>query len=114
MITFTPLSGAAHARRTTPLCYLLQLDDVRILLDCGSPDWVPEPSPITEIPQQGFHWDDYCNALRASVVFRLILFHLTYFCLQNTGLRLQSTLFYFHMETLPTLAFMHTHTLGGI
>ena len=42
MITFTPLSGPARSPRTVPLAYLLQVDDVRILLDCGSPDWCPE------------------------------------------------------------------------
>ena len=42
MITFTPLSGAARSSRTVPLAYLLQVDDVRILLDCGAPDWCPE------------------------------------------------------------------------
>ena len=42
MITFTPLSGGAQLSKTIPLCYLLQVDDVRILLDCGSPDWCPE------------------------------------------------------------------------
>ena len=48
MITFTPLSGSANAQNTSPLAYLLQVDDVRILLDCGSPDWMPEPSFSTE------------------------------------------------------------------
>ncbi|KAI6130362.1 beta-lactamase-like protein [Pisolithus croceorrhizus] len=42
MITFTPLSGAVGESQTCPLAYLLQLDDVRVLLDCGSPDWSPE------------------------------------------------------------------------
>nr|GAT58188.1 predicted protein [Mycena chlorophos] len=54
MITFRPLSG------TTPLCYLLQIDDVRILLDCGSPDWAPEDQSNPD----AFPWEDYCQALR--------------------------------------------------
>jgi cleavage and polyadenylation specificity factor subunit 2 len=70
MITFTPLSGAAHSHRTIPLAYLLQVDDVRILLDCGSPDWAPEPSSITK-PEDGkepeAHWEEYCQALRECV-----------------------------------------------
>ena len=71
MITFTPLSGAARESRTTPLCYLLQIDDVRILIDCGSPDWAPEPSPFSteevkeEVPPW---WQAYCEALQKFVV----------------------------------------------
>ncbi|THV08366.1 hypothetical protein K435DRAFT_8951 [Dendrothele bispora CBS 962.96] len=62
MITFTPLSGAANSSKTTPLCYLLQVDDVRILLDCGSPDWDPEPSESGE--SQAHPWEEYCKSLR--------------------------------------------------
>ncbi|KAK7470454.1 hypothetical protein VKT23_001879 [Stygiomarasmius scandens] len=62
MITFTPLSGAANTSRTTPLAYLLQVDDVRILLDCGSPDWEPEPSESGD--NQEYHWEEYCKSLR--------------------------------------------------
>ncbi|KIY49386.1 hypothetical protein FISHEDRAFT_41247 [Fistulina hepatica ATCC 64428] len=58
MITFMPLSGDARSSRTSPLCYLLQVDDVCILLDCGSPDWSPE-SPETPYP-----WENYCASLR--------------------------------------------------
>ncbi|CAK5275400.1 unnamed protein product [Mycena citricolor] len=58
----TPSRGsAAHSSRTTPLAYLLQVDDVKILLDCGSPDWCPEAE--TE-DGTGFHWEEYCRALR--------------------------------------------------
>ncbi|KAH9844105.1 beta-lactamase-like protein [Rhodofomes roseus] len=60
MITFTPLSGAARSSRTVPLAYLLQVDDVRILLDCGSPDWCPEG----ESGEEGHHWDKYCDTLK--------------------------------------------------
>ncbi|KAI0677046.1 beta-lactamase-like protein [Trametes maxima] len=64
MITFTPLSGAAGTPRTVPLAYLLQVDDVRILLDCGSPDWCPETSE-QEIEVYGPPaWEVYCDALR--------------------------------------------------
>ena len=56
MITFRPLAGAVAAESPVPLAYLLQLDDIRILLDCGSPDWSPEqPAPPSS----------YCAALRA-------------------------------------------------
>ncbi|TFK22351.1 hypothetical protein FA15DRAFT_671650 [Coprinopsis marcescibilis] len=70
MITFTPLAGAACSSSTTPLAYVLQVDDVRILLDCGSPDWVQEPSPfnedaMTEDPQpQSPPWQEYCESLK--------------------------------------------------
>lgn len=68
MITFTPLSGAAHSSRTVPLAYLLQVDDVRILLDCGSPDWNPEN--IETIQSESgddlttYSWKEYCDTLR--------------------------------------------------
>ncbi|KAG7096747.1 hypothetical protein E1B28_004159 [Marasmius oreades] len=65
MITFTPLSGAARKSRTTPLCYLLQIDDVRILLDCGSPDWNPETQSASESEgSTSYTWDEYCRNLR--------------------------------------------------
>ncbi|TFK43712.1 beta-lactamase-like protein [Crucibulum laeve] len=68
MITFTPLSGAARSSTTTPLSYLLQVDDVRILLDCGSPDWSPEPSPFQpeseDVQPESNPWEEYCQALR--------------------------------------------------
>jgi cleavage and polyadenylation specificity factor subunit 2 len=37
MLTYTPLSGTAKSSRTSPLAYLVQVDDIKILLDCGSP-----------------------------------------------------------------------------
>jgi cleavage and polyadenylation specificity factor subunit 2 len=69
MITFTPLSGAVGTHRTVPLAYLLQVDDVRILLDCGSPDWTPEEHrPTPDLGQStNFPWSHYCNALREYV-----------------------------------------------
>ncbi len=66
MITFTPLAGAAKSSRITPLCYLLQVDDVRILLDCGSPDWAPESSE-SDSEDEPFFWEEYCRALREYV-----------------------------------------------
>ncbi|KAJ7283999.1 beta-lactamase-like protein [Mycena rebaudengoi] len=76
MITFTPLSGAAHSSRTTPLAYLLQIDDVRILLDCGSPDWAPE-DPTQNVEDHVYHWEKYCQALRecAPTVDLVLLSH---------------------------------------
>jgi cleavage and polyadenylation specificity factor subunit 2 len=41
MITLTPLAGSSSSlspTTTSPACYLLQLDDVRILLDMGGYD----------------------------------------------------------------------------
>jgi len=76
MITFTPLSGAARSDSVSPLSYLLQVDDVRILLDCGSPDWSPE-SPSTaagddDNSKSQYHWAEYCETLRRSVPARMI------------------------------------------
>jgi len=70
MITFTPLAGGAQSSQTTPLCYLLQVDDVRILLDCGSPDWNHEPQEMT--PEEGGNteedpWDQYTRSLERYV-----------------------------------------------
>jgi cleavage and polyadenylation specificity factor subunit 2 len=76
MITFTPLSGGARSSRTTPLAYLLQVDDVRILLDCGSPDWCPERSPSSSAvttERLSYHWDQYCDALRQCVCLLRVL-----------------------------------------
>ncbi|KAF6762080.1 cleavage and polyadenylation specificity factor subunit [Ephemerocybe angulata] len=69
MITFTPLAGAARSTSTTPLSYVLQVDDVRILLDCGSPDWMQEPSPFSENMQTDEEsstppWQEYCDNLK--------------------------------------------------
>ncbi|EGO02177.1 hypothetical protein SERLA73DRAFT_86401 [Serpula lacrymans var. lacrymans S7.3] len=89
MITFTPLSGAARSSRTVPLAYLLQVDDVRILLDCGSPDWSPEPSSSAvkseDLRQHSYHWEEYCQALReCSPTVDLVL--LSHGDLAHTGL----------------------------
>jgi cleavage and polyadenylation specificity factor subunit 2 len=65
MITLTPLAGGAKSSQTTPLCYLLQVDDVRILLDCGSPDWNPESQTTkSEDGDDGEEpWDQYTRSL---------------------------------------------------
>ena len=67
MITFTPLSGPAGTIRTVPLAYLLQVDDVRILLDCGSPDWCPEPPAGDADEKEPPPWENYCDALKEYV-----------------------------------------------
>ena len=72
MITFTPLSGAARSDCTVPLAYLLKVDDVQILLDCGSPDWCPEKASSSavkeeDIEESAFHWEQYCQALKTYV-----------------------------------------------
>ena len=65
MITFTPLSGPARSHRTVPLAYLLQVDDVRILLDCGSPDWCPEDIKEEEGESEAaVPWEKYCDSLK--------------------------------------------------
>ncbi|EAU84389.1 cleavage and polyadenylation specificity factor subunit [Coprinopsis cinerea okayama7 len=73
MITFTPLAGSAKSKSTTPLSYVLQVDDVRILLDCGSPDWVQEPSPFQDgadmeddsnVKSTSPPWQAYCEAMK--------------------------------------------------
>jgi cleavage and polyadenylation specificity factor subunit 2 len=47
------------------------VDDVKILLDCGSPDWCPEASSSAvtteDIESQSHHWEKYCQALREYV-----------------------------------------------
>jgi len=64
MITFTPLAGSAHSTRHLPLAYLLQVDDVNILLDCGSPDWHPEQFGKSEgEPTDAPFWETYCREL---------------------------------------------------
>ncbi|TFK82062.1 hypothetical protein K466DRAFT_530929 [Polyporus arcularius HHB13444] len=77
MITFTPLSGAAGTIRTVPLAYLLEVDDVRILLDCGSPDWCPEPPAGDADESESLPWEKYCDALKecAPTVDLVLLSH---------------------------------------
>ncbi|KAG8749879.1 hypothetical protein FRC12_013176 [Ceratobasidium sp. 428] len=82
MITFTPLTGGATSSRTTPLCYILQIDDVRILLDCGAPDWHPENTPsgstdASENQPVEPSWAAYCEelAVQAQTVDLVLLSH---------------------------------------
>ncbi|KAG1752619.1 beta-lactamase-like protein [Suillus paluster] len=67
MITFTPLSGSARSSSTVPLAYLLQVDDIRILLDCGSPDWNPENIETLQSESGDgvtYPWQEYCRIVR--------------------------------------------------
>ncbi|KAG8746423.1 hypothetical protein FRC10_005134 [Ceratobasidium sp. 414] len=82
MITFTPLTGGASSTRTTPLCYVLQIDDVRILLDCGAPDWHPEHTPSEPVDASEKQpaeppWVAYCEelAMQAQTVDLVLLSH---------------------------------------
>jgi hypothetical protein len=72
MLTFTPLSGAAKSSRTSPLAFLLLVDDIRILLDCGSPDWCSEPSSSVKDEdgktESSFNWRQYCEKHKERVV----------------------------------------------
>ncbi|KAN0128544.1 Beta-lactamase-like protein [Lactarius tabidus] len=89
MLTFTPLSGAAKSSRTTPLAYLLQVDDITILLDCGSPDWCPEPTTLEAERADGAEdthpWEQYCDKLR-EVAPSIDLVLLSHGDLAHTGL----------------------------
>jgi cleavage and polyadenylation specificity factor subunit 2 len=45
MITLTPLSSSSASSSTSePLCFLLQLDEARILLDLGQRDYLASSS----------------------------------------------------------------------
>ncbi|KAH8982822.1 beta-lactamase-like protein [Lactarius akahatsu] len=89
MLTFTPLSGAAKSSRTSPLAYLLQVDDITILLDCGSPDWCPEPTSLeTERADEAddiYPWTQYCDKIR-EVAPSIDLVLLSHGDLAHTGL----------------------------
>ncbi|KAF8528949.1 beta-lactamase-like protein [Hysterangium stoloniferum] len=87
MITFTPLAGGAQSSQTTPLCYLLQVDDVRILLDCGSPDWnLEELAKKKELDDNVEDpWDQYIRSLE-SIAYTVDLVLLSHGDLSHTGL----------------------------
>ncbi|KAI0796908.1 beta-lactamase-like protein [Abortiporus biennis] len=90
MITFTPLSGAARSTRTVPLAYLLKVDDVQILLDCGSPDWCPENASSSAVKEEDleektYHWEQYCQALKEHAP-NIDLVLLSHGDLQHSGL----------------------------
>lgn len=63
MITFTPLAAGARSDYTQPLAYILEIDDVKILLDCGSPDWHPEDSVQPEEDISSI-CEEYCAQLQ--------------------------------------------------
>lgn len=72
MITFTPLSSSARSPSSSagelpPLAYLLQLDDIKILIDCGSPDLLAALEG--ERPMEG----EYERVLRECVPFAAAL-----------------------------------------
>ncbi|CED83949.1 mRNA cleavage and polyadenylation factor II complex, subunit CFT2 (CPSF subunit) [Phaffia rhodozyma] len=76
MITFTPLSSSSRVASTSaaaalpPLAYLIQLDDLKILVDCGSPD-------LRKALEGGEMEGDYEKALRlhAPSIDLLLLTH---------------------------------------
>ncbi|KIJ56611.1 hypothetical protein M422DRAFT_22765 [Sphaerobolus stellatus SS14] len=86
MITFTPLAGGAQSSQITPLCYLLQVDDVRILLDCGSPDWNPESFTKKSDDEAAEEpWEQYVQALE-SIAYTVDLVLLSHGDLAHSGL----------------------------
>ena len=108
MITFTPLAGSAHSQNTSPLAYLLQVDDVRILLDCGSPDWRPEPSFPTESHEK------YCQSIKQCVTHSRASYIRLDLCFGFKGLRQPSTLFSFHTEILHMPVYFRTRSVDGV
>ena len=85
MITFSPLAGPARDERIQPLAYLLVVDDVRILLDCGAPDWCPEQSTsaLTEddLDEHTRHRQQYCDTIKQSVQIYALFFVADAHCL---------------------------------
>ncbi|KIM25567.1 hypothetical protein M408DRAFT_74190 [Serendipita vermifera MAFF 305830] len=63
MITFTPLAGSARSDAVLPLAYVLEIDDVKILLDCGSPDWHPDEDLKVGEQATAFR-EEYCDQLK--------------------------------------------------
>lgn len=52
---------------------------MRILLDCGSPDWRPEPSSSSSSPEN-YPWEDYCAALREYVPSHRYIYYANWTC----------------------------------
>lgn len=80
MITFTPLAGGAHSDSVLPLAYILEIDDVKVLLDCGSPDWHPDDDLKAGDEVKAFR-EEYCAQLKRSsilLVLRLSTLTITY------------------------------------
>jgi cleavage and polyadenylation specificity factor subunit 2 len=69
MISFTPLAAGARSEYTQPLAYILEIDDVKVLLDCGSPDWHPEDG-LKPGEDVATIWDEYCSQLQRYSPFR--------------------------------------------
>ena len=67
MITFTPLAGGARSESVLPLAYILEIDDVKVLLDCGSPDWHPDDDLKAGNDAMAFR-EEYCAQLKRSSV----------------------------------------------
>jgi hypothetical protein len=67
MITFTPLAGSARSDSALPLAYILEIDDVKVLLDCGSPDWHPDDD-IKAGNEALAAREEYCAQLQRSSV----------------------------------------------
>ena len=108
MITFTPLSGSAHSQDTSPLAYLLQVDDVRILLDCGSPDWRPEPSFSTE------NCEKYCQSIRQCVSALSASYFQLDLCFKLKGSRRPSTSSSYHTGIWPMPVCSPTRSVDGV
>ena len=80
MIAFTPLAGGARSDSALPLAYILEIDDVKVLLDCGSPDWHPDDDIKVGIEAIAAS-EEYCAQLqRSSVVTISCLSSLTITC----------------------------------
>ncbi len=115
MITFTPLSGAARSDHTVPLAYLLQVDDVRILLDCGSPDWCPEPIKGDTEENESPAWEKYCDSLKECVfTSRSVPKHRFIAVYVLLDMRLLWTLCSCLMGICHTLVYIHMPTQTGV
>lgn len=118
MLTFTPLSGAAKSSRTSPLAYLLQVDDINILLDCGSPDWCPEPTSSENggegTTENNFPWEGYCDHLKECVMSSTMRYVVKLNFRRHTGLPLQSISFFFRMEIFHIPDCTLTRTRSGV
>jgi cleavage and polyadenylation specificity factor subunit 2 len=67
MISFTPLAGAAYNDSIIPVAYILEIDEVKILLDCGSPDWHSDDRLGLQ-ERSEVKWKSYCAELQRYAV----------------------------------------------